>query len=84
MPESICQVFISAEDDVVFECPTTILIDALILVIACYYVFDVSYPMSFQNVLFFLQDIGLCCIDNVYRGSKYNVLLSEVKKNSLC
>jgi hypothetical protein len=27
-----------------------------------------------------LQDTGLCCVDDVYRGLKYCALLAEVKK----
>ena len=72
--ENINQVFMIAEDDVVFECPDQNLLDAVFYVIACYYVFDVSYPICFQGVLGFLQYIGLCCVDDFYRGSRYNTL----------
>lgn len=81
--ENINRVFITGEDDVVFECQNNDLLDAVLYVVACYYVFDVSYPICFQSVLGFLQDIGLCCVDAFYRGSKYNTFLAEVKKNSV-
>ena len=80
--KNINKVFITAEDDVVFECPNQELLDAVFYVIAnINYVFDVSYPICFQGVLGFLQVIGLCCVDDFYRGSRYNTLLAEVKKS---
>ena len=67
--QKICQPDIYYQrDDVVFESPNNDLLDALFYVIACYYVFDVSYPVCFKGVLGFLQDIGLCCFDDFYRA----------------
>ena len=79
-PEATTRIFISGEGDAIFQCPTNSILDSLIYVIACYYVFDVSYPACFQGILCFVQDLGLCCLDNCYRGSKYNALVSEVKR----
>lgn len=76
----INQIFIAGEDEAIVECPTKELLDGLLYVIACYYVFHVSYPVCFKGVLSFLQDIGLCCVDDVYRGSKYCSFLAEVKR----
>jgi hypothetical protein len=38
-------------------------------------------PVCFEGVSGFLQGIGLCCVDDVYRGSKYFcVVFAEVKE----
>ena len=31
----------------------------------------------------FLQDVGFCCADDVYRGTKCSTFLAEVKKRVL-
>ena len=47
---------------------------------SCYYVFHVDYPSAFEGILFFLQDLGLLCLEgNSFRYSKYNAFLSELK-----
>ncbi len=81
--EEVNQVFIAGEDEAIVTCPSTDLLDALIYVIACYYVFDVSYPVCFQGVISFIQDIGLCWVDDVYCGAKYAAFLTELKKKGL-
>ena len=78
--EKVNQIFIAGEDEAIVVCPTNELLDSLEYLIACNYVFDVAYTVCFEGVLGFLQDIGLCCVDDVYRGLKYCALLAEVKK----
>ena len=68
--DEINQIFIAGEDEAIVVCPNTELLEALLYVIGCYYVFDVAYPVCFKGVLCFLQDVGLCCVDNVYRGGE--------------
>ena len=82
-PDAIEQVFVAGEDDAIFECPNNSLIDSLIYLIASYYVFDVSYPACYQGVMCFLQDLGLCHVDNSFRGSKFNIFLSGIRKQML-
>ena len=81
--DEINQIFIAGEDEAIVVCPNTELLDALLYVIGCYYVFDVAYPVCFKGVLCFLQDVGLCCVDNVYSGAKYSSLLAEIKKKGV-
>ena len=81
--ESINQIFIAGEDKAIIICPTCELLDALLYVIACYYVFDVSYPVCYEGVLCFLQEIGLCCPDeSSFHGTKYSAFMAELKKSS--
>ena len=68
--EKVNQIFIAVEDEAIVVCPTNELLDSLEYLIACYYVFDVAYTVCYEGVLDFLQDIGLCCVDDVYRGFK--------------
>ena len=77
--EEVKQVFISG-DNIIYECPSKCLVDALFNLISCYYVFDVNYPSAFEGILFFLQDLGLLCLEgNCSRYRKYNAFLSELK-----
>lgn len=80
-PEHIEQVFICADDDVIYECVSTCLVDALFNVITCYYVFDVGYPTAFEGILYLFQNVGLLCMEsNACRYRKYNTLLAELKR----
>ena len=77
--EEVKQVFISGENNIIYESPSKCLVDALFNLISCY-VFDVDYPSAFEGILFFLQDLGLLCLEgNSFRYSKYNAFLSELK-----
>ena len=78
--DDINQIFIAGGDDAIVECPTTELLDSLILLVASYYVFDVSYPVCYKGLLGFLQDVGLCHVDDIYRGAKYSAFLAELRK----
>ena len=78
--QDVNQIFIAGEDDGIIECPSTELLDSLIFLIASYYVFDVAYPVVYQGLLGFLQDVGLRHVDGVYRGAKCCAFLSELKK----
>ena len=78
--EEVKQVFISGENNIIYECPSKCLVDASFNLISCYYVFDVNYPSAFEGILFFLQDLGLLCLEgNIFRYSKYNAFLSKLK-----
>ena len=77
--EEVKQVFIFGENNIIYECPSKCLVDALFNLISCYYVFDVNYPSAFEGILFFLQDLGLLCLEgNSFRYSKYNAFLLEL------
>ena len=78
--EEVKQVFISGENNIIYECPSKCLVDALFNLISCYYLFDVNYPSAFEGILCSLKDLGLLCLEgNSFRYSKYNAFLSELK-----
>ena len=78
--EEVKQVFISGENNIIYECPSKCLVDALFNLISCYYVFDVNYPSAFEGILCSLKDLGLLCLEgNSFRYSKYNDFFSELK-----
>ena len=79
--EDMRQFFIAAEDDCLVELPNTDLGECLLLLLFCYYVFDVRYPVCYFGILTFLQDIVLKLPDNTFRGSKFSSFIS--KFNSL-
>ena len=52
------QFFIACERQVV--CESKSLLDAVIDLIACYYVFDISYPKGVQGILVFFEHCVFC------------------------
>ena len=52
------QFFIACERQIVCECKS--LLDAIIDLIACYYVFDISYPKGVQGILVFFEHCVFC------------------------
>lgn len=80
--EEPAQVFVAAEDNAVFEIPSSNLSLCLVYLLASYYVFDVIYPKKFCNVLFLLQDFCLEMPDKVSRGTRYLTFLSNLTRKS--
>ena len=70
------QVFILGKNELVFECPSNCLVDALFYLHCCYYVIDVSYPSSLEGILFFLQDLAR---EPFSLRQIYNCFLVELK-----
>lgn len=77
--DKIEQIFISGEDQVFVECPNLNLTEALVDLISCYYVFDMSYPTCMVGILHFLQEVALECPDHGYKGTKYAAFMTEVR-----
>ena len=49
----INQIFIAREDEATVVCRNTELLEALLYLLGCYYVFDVAYPVCFNDTLCF-------------------------------
>lgn len=81
-PEDIKQVFITGESRSFIECPDQDLVKALVDLLSAYYVFDVAYPKGMLGVMSFIQEICLESSDNIYKGTKYTALMTEVKNMS--
>ena len=77
--EDVHQLMIIGENQVFVECPGTNLINALIDLISAYYVYDISYPDGMVVMLSFLQEIVLKSRDDIYKGTKYSALMTELK-----
>ena len=58
-----------------------VLVEALVDLIAAYYVFDVNYGDKMSGMLFFMQDEVLKLKDSVFRGNKYSSFMAQYKKN---
>ena len=52
------QYFIACEKQVI--CESKSLVDAVVDLIACYYVFDISYPKGVQGILVFFEHCVFC------------------------
>ena len=75
------QAFIIAEKEVLFEIDSFSVCDALISLIAAYYVFFVSYPKSCtaSGLLLFIQEVLLGSQDvSTKKTSKYTALINRV------
>ena len=76
--DEIKQQFLIAEHEVIYELTTTKLIDGLVLLMAMYYVFDVSYNFRCKATMFFLQDVLMQCQDDVPRPTRYTTFINSL------
>ena len=74
------QAFVAGEGIGIFETSSD-LVEALVDLIAAYYVFDVNYADNMSGMLFFLQDEVLKLKDSAFRGTKYSSFMAQYKKN---
>ncbi len=72
--ESIQQIFVCAENEMIIEVPTNKLIDGFIHLMATYYVFNVEYNFC-RLTLLFLQDILLEMPDKKKRPTRYSTYI---------
>ena len=72
----IKQIFVCAEHEVTYE--VTKLTDSLVLLMAMYYVFDVSYNPATRATLLFLQDILMECPDSDPRPTRYSTFVNTL------
>ena len=78
LDEDNCQQFVCAENEVVFEVPTsTKLIDGFVHLMALYYVCDVQYPSFCKSTLFFIQDILMEKSDKGKRPTRYTTFIQN-------
>ena len=75
----INEYYIICEQEVL--CTTSSFCDALFLLFASYYTFNLEYPKQVQNILFFLQDHVLSFPDNLSRPINYVTVVTDVKKH---
>ena len=77
--ESNAEYFIFVEGNVL--CNTTRFTDALFLMFASYYIFNLKYPSQVKNVLSFIQDYIFGYPDSCGRSATYVATVSDIKSN---
>ena len=77
--QDVSQAFVAGEGIGIFETSSD-LVEALVDLIAAYYVFDVNYADNMSGMLFFLQDEVLKLKDSAFRGTKYSSFMAQYKK----
>ena len=56
------------------------MVDALVCLIAAYYVYDISYPGGMVVALLFFQEVVLKINDDGHRNTKYSAMMAELNK----
>jgi len=62
-------------------CKSTRFSDALFLMFASYYIFNLKYPAKAKSVLYFLQDYIFGYADSCGRNATYLATVSDIKKH---
>ena len=77
--ESNAQYCVFVEGNVL--CKATRFTEALFVMFALYYIFNLKYPSQVKNVLFFIQDYILGYPDSCGRSATYLATVSDIKSN---
>ena len=72
--ESVQQMFVCGENNIIVEVPTNKVINGFIHLMATYYVFNVEYSFC-RPTLFFFQDILLEMQDKKKRPTRYSTFI---------
>jgi len=62
-------------------CKSTRFSDALFLMFASYYIFNLKYPAKAKSVLYFLQDYIFGYADSCGRNATYIATVSDIKRH---
>jgi hypothetical protein len=75
---SITPLYLASEGEVIIKFSNTNLINAMVVLIASYYTFNVKYPNKGKNVYCFLEAILLEKTDEAKRRVAINRLMQEM------
>ena len=78
--EEVKQVFISGVNNVIYECPSKCLVDALFNLISCYYFFELII-LVLLKVFYFSCKILVCFVYKVTVFGIVNIMLSSRNSN---